>query len=407
MSTDVFPSDDLMNVAVSLEGREMDLLAEIRATDPVFWNEPSSMGPGFWSLTRYADVKLGATEATRLSSAQGTQIMDRRVEGHGAASLHNMDDPEHAKLRKITIPHLRQTKIKQWQDIIDRTAAYLVDEAVAQDGVFDLVGVVAARMPMLVLAQVLGVPEQDAPKMVDWTNRLTSSDPDDVVDADALAAARTEVLDYFARLSEERRANPSTDLVSILVTGEKDGVKLTWEELAAYYIVLVAAGNETTRQLIAGGTIALHETPGAWDRLETEDLLDSAIEEMLRYVSPVSGLRRTATEDLEIGGKTIRAGDRVMLWFSAANRDPEVFEAPDEFRIDRTPNDHLSFGWGVHFCLGAHLARAEGKALFAEVLRRGIRFELAGEPTRVGFNIFRAWREVPVRVVPAGAGRRG
>lgn len=407
MSTDVFPSDDLMNVAVSLEGREMDLLAEIRATDPVFWNEPSSMGPGFWSLTRYADVKLGATEATRLSSAQGTQIMDRRVEGHGAASLHNMDDPEHAKLRKITIPHLRQTKIKQWQEIIDRTAAYLVDEAVAQDGVFDLVGVVAARMPMLVLAQVLGVPEQDAPKMVDWTNRLTSSDPDDVVDADALAAARTEVLDYFARLSEKRRANPSTDLVSILVTGEKDGVKLTWEELAAYYIVLVAAGNETTRQLIAGGTIALHETPGAWDRLETEDLLDSAIEEMLRYVSPVSGLRRTATEDLEIGGKTIRAGDRVMLWFSAANRDPEVFEAPDEFRIDRTPNDHLSFGWGVHFCLGAHLARAEGKALFAEVLRRGIRFELAGEPTRVGFNIFRAWREVPVRVVPAGAGRRG
>ena len=407
MSTDVFPSDDLMNVAVSLEGREMDLLAEIRATDPVFWNEPSSMGPGFWSLTRYADVKLGATEATRLSSAQGTQIMDRRVEGHGAAALHNMDAPEHAKLRKITIPHLRQTKIKQWQDIIDRTAAYLVDEAVAQDGVFDLVGVVAARMPMLVLAQVLGVPEQDAPKMVDWTNRLTSSDPDDVVDADALAAARTEVLDYFARLSEERRANPSTDLVSILVTGEKDGVKLTWEELAAYYIVLVAAGNETTRQLIAGGTIALHETPGAWDRLETEDLLDSAIEEMLRYVSPVSGLRRTATEDLEIGGKTIRAGDRVMLWFSAANRDPEVFEAPDEFRIDRTPNDHLSFGWGVHFCLGAHLARAEGKALFAEVLRRGIRFELAGEPTRVGFNIFRAWREVPVRVVPAGAGRRG
>jgi cholest-4-en-3-one 26-monooxygenase len=315
-----------------------------------------------------------------------------------------MDDPEHAKLRRITIAHLRQTKIKQWQDIIDATVTTLLDDAERQDGVFDLVEVVAARLPMLVLAQVLGVPAEDAPKMVDWTNRLTSSDPDEIVDEAALAQARDEVMAYFEQLTEQRRREPAADLVSILANGEKDGVPLSWEELAAYYIVLVAAGNETTRQLVSGGAIALQETAGAWDRLEAApSLLDSAIEEMLRFVSPVSGLRRTATKDIVIGGKQIRTGDKVVLWFSAANRDPEVFEAPNEFRIDRTPNDHLTFGWGVHFCLGAHLARAEGKAFFAEVLRRGIRFELAGDPKRVPINIFRAWSEVPVRIVRAGS----
>lgn len=187
-----------------------------------------------------------------------------------------------------------------------------------------------------------------------------------------------------------------------MANGSVAGQPLTWNQLAAYYIVLVAAGNETTRHLVSGGTVALHEHD-AWARLERDrGLLPTTVEEMFRHVSPVAAMRRTALEDLTIDGRDVAAGDKVVLWFSAANRDPAVFEDPDEFRLDRTPNDHLSFGWGAHFCLGSHLARAEVRSFFGAVLDRGIRFELDGEPERLRVNLFRGWDRVPVRVVRTG-----
>lgn len=390
---------DLMDLAAFTEDREHVLFDRLRTENPVHWSDIDG-GTGFWSLTRYADVKEAAGDATRLSSAEGTQIVSRKVEG-GLASMHNMDDPEHAKLRKITVPHLRAVKIKQWQELIDECVAALLDEA-TERGEFDLVDLIAARLPMLVVSRVLGVPAPDAPRMVDWTNRLTSADPDRTVDEASLAAAREEVMAYFADLTEQRRRDPQGDLISVLATAEKDGVPLTWEELAAYYILLVAAGNETTRHLLSGGMVALHEHPGTWDRLAaTPDLVGPAVEEMFRYVTPVACMRRTATEDITLHGTTIRKGDKVVLWFAAANRDPEVFTDPHRFMPDRKPNDHLTFGWGIHFCLGAHLARAEVTAFFRETLRRGLRFDLTGTPTRLRHNLFHGWSEVPVRVVAA------
>lgn len=391
------PDIDLMDLSLVVNNRENDAYDVLRRSSPVYWNAPSDHGPGFWALTRYDDVKAAATDTERLSNASGTQIVDRKVEG-ALASLHNMDDPEHAKLRKIAVPHLRAVKIKQWQEVIESSVGALLDEAQERQD-FDMVDVVSARLPMLVLAQVLGVPAADAPRMVDWTNRLTSADPDHSVDAAALAEAREEVMSYFAELTEQRRKEPTNDLVSVLANGQKDGRPLTWDELAAYYIVLVAAGNETTRHLVSGGTLALHENAGSWDRIaKDEALLAPAVEEMFRYVSPVQAMRRTASEDLVVGGQSIAKGDKVVMWFAAANRDPEVFDAPHEFRIDRTPNEHLTFGWGIHFCLGAHLARAEVRALFAETRRRGLRFEVVGEPERVRHNLFRGWSSLPVRV---------
>jgi cytochrome P450 len=248
------------------------------------------------------------------------------------------------------------------------------------------------------------VPAGEAPRMVDWTNRLTSSDPDQTVDQTALAEARDELMSSFATLTEQRRAEPTDDLISVLANGTKNGQPLTWAELAGYYIVLVAAGNETTRHLLSGGVLAVHETPGAWDRLSAKpDLLTPAIEEMFRYVSPVACMRRTALEDMIIGEAAIARGEKVVLWFSAGNRDPGVFSQPHEFRIDRTPNEHLTFGWGIHFCLGAHLARAEVRTFFDQALRRGIRFDIAGPPKRVRHNIFRGWSQLPVRVAPIRA----
>ncbi|WP_220038497.1 cytochrome P450 [Curtobacterium sp. MCBD17_028] len=391
---------DLMDLTAFADDREMAVFAALREQDPVHWNAPSHRGPGFWALTRYADVEAAASEMPQLTSAEGTQILDRKVEG-ALQSLHNMDGQEHVALRRVTIPHLRAVKIQQWQAMIDEAVTLLLDEAEAR-GTFDLVERISARLPMLVLSRVLGIPASDAPRMVDWTNRLTSSDPDHLVDADALAEARDEVMGYFQRLTEERRADPRDDLISVMANGSVAGQPLTWNQLAAYYIVLVAAGNETTRHLVSGGTVALHEHD-AWARLERDrGLLPTTVEEMFRHVSPVAAMRRTALEDLTIDGRDVAAGDKVVLWFSAANRDPAVFEDPDDFRLDRTPNDHLSFGWGAHFCLGSHLARAEVRSFFGAVLDRGIRFELDGEPERLRVNLFRGWDRVPVRVVRTG-----
>ncbi|GAB93711.1 cytochrome P450 [Gordonia rhizosphera] len=393
------PPADLMDISIFSNDAEMPLLDELRTTDPVHWNPPSDLGPGFWALTRYADVKAAAYDNERLSSASGTQIVERKVEGK-LASLHNMDDPEHAALRKIAVPHLRAVKIKQWQDTIDEAVTHLLDDAEAQDGPFDMVHAVSARLPMLVLSRVLGVPAADAPKMVDWTNRLTSSDPADRVDEASLAEARDEVMGYFERLTEMRRREPTNDLVSVLANGEIEGRRLTWDELAAYYIVLVAAGNETARHAVSGGTILFDRHPESWEHLVTSPAeTRTAVEEILRWVTPVAAMRRTALVPLRIGERDIAAGDKVVLWFSAANRDPEVFDDPHEFRIGRTPNEHLTFGWGVHFCLGAHLARAEVRSFFAEAIRRRLRFEVTGDPVRVHHNIFRGWTNLPVRVV--------
>lgn len=392
------PKVDLMDLDLFVNSQEDAAFERLRADDPVHWNEPSDNGPGFWALTRYADVREGATNAAQLSSASGTQIVDRKVEGKGASSLHNMDDPEHAKLRKVCISHLRATKVREWQDVIDRSVTLLLDEAEEQ-GSFDMVDLISARLPMLVLSQVMGVPERDAPKMVDWTNRLTSSDPDHTVAEAALTEAREEVMAYFDDLTEQRRSEPKNDLVSILANGQVDGRPLTREELAAYYIVLVAAGNETTRHTLSGGVVALHDHPGTWERVVAdESLLNPMVDEMLRYVSAVAAMRRTASEDLVIGGKQIAKGDRVVLWFNSANRDAEVFEDPHTFRLDREANEHLTFGWGIHFCLGAHLARAEIRDFFQEARRRKLRFEVTGEPQRLRHNIFRGWSSLPVTV---------
>ncbi|WP_286899445.1 cytochrome P450 [Thermocrispum sp.] len=405
MTVSTAPEIDLMDLSIFEQSREDEVYDILRKHDPVHWNAPSDRGPGFWALTRYDDVRDAASDHERLSSAHGTQIVDRRVEGYGAPSIHNMDEPEHGKYRRIATPLLRQKKVQEWQHVIDTTVQQLLDDA-ERLGEFDLVPTVSARLPMLVLAQVLGVPEADAPKMVDWTNRLTSSDPDHKVDAAALAAAREEVLDYFSYLTEARRKEPQNDMVSVLAHGKKDDRPLTWDELSAYYIVLVAAGNETTRQAISGGTLVLHEHPDAWQRvLADESLVPPMVEEILRYVSPIQAMRRTAVVDLEIRNRQIKAGDKVVLFFGAANRDPEVFDDPHAFRIDRTPNDHITFGWGVHFCLGAHLARAEIRTYFAEARRRGLTFDVTGEPKRVRHNIFRGWTSLPVRVGRVGGGR--
>lgn len=387
---------DLMDLTPFVDGTENDVLAQLRENEPLHWNDEAN-GPGFWSVTRYADVMKVIDDPTTFINGDGTQIPSRKVEG-STSTVHNTDPPRHAKLRKLVVPHLRAVKIREWQDVIDSRVTEILDDLERHDEI-ELVGSASALLPIRVLGQVLGVPLQDCDLLMDFTNRVISDDPEFMRGPDEKERAREELFAYFKGLTEQRRAEPRNDIVSKLVQAELDGEPLSWEDLAAYYFVLVGAGNETTRNLITGTVLAFHQFPEEWEKLrDNRSLLRPAIEEMLRFVTPIRAMRRTATRDVEWEGRTIRKGDKVVLWFQAANRDPEVFADPDVVRIDRSPNDHIGFGWGIHACMGSHLARAEVAAFFGQILDRGMVLRPLGEPDRLHTNQFHAFKRLRVAV---------
>jgi cytochrome P450 len=387
---------DLMDLAPFLAGTENETFARLRSVRPLHWNDEPD-GPGFWSVTRYQDLLEIISNPTTFINGDGTQILSRKVEG-GTSTVHNTDPPRHTKLRRIAIPHLRAVKIQTWQRNIDSAVKDILDDITGREDV-DLVHSASSLLPIRALGAVLGVPVEDCGLLLDWTNRVVSDDPEYMRSPDEKERARNELFAYFRELTELRRKDPREDLVSVLSRAELDGQPLPWEDLAAYYFVLVGAGNETTRNLITGSVLAFDEFPDEWERLRAdESLLRPAIEEMIRYVTPIRAMRRTAATDVPFHGRTIKAGDKVVLWFQSANRDPEVFPDPDVVRVDRKPNDHLGFGWGIHSCLGSHLARAEATTFFREVLARGLRITPIGSPERLHTNQFHAFKRLRVCV---------
>lgn len=388
---------DLTDLGPFIDGTEHTLFRRLRELEPLHWNDEAN-GPGFWSLTRYADVMAVIEDPTTFVNGEGTQIPSRRVEGH-TPTVHNMDPPRHTAMRKVATPHLRAVKIREWQAMIDISVTGIV-ESLAAKGSVEFVDAAAALLPIQVLGQVLGVPLDDCALLVDWTNRVISDDPEFMRSPDEKDRARSEMFAYFQELTELRRAEPRNDMVSKLVAARIEGQELTWDELAAYYFVLVGAGNETTRNLLTGAVLAFGAFPGEWERLRADrSLIRPAIEEMIRWLTPIRAMRRTATRDVEMHGHTIRTGDKVVLWFQAANRDPSVFDAPDDFRIDRNPNPHVGFGWGIHMCMGSHLARAEATTFFNQILDRGLRIVPTAEPDRLHTNQFHAFKRLQVEVI--------
>lgn len=399
MTVDIGPAAgiDLTDMRPFVAGTQHELFRVLRDHDPLHWNDETDGGRGFWSLTRHDDVRAGSTDHVRLSSAEGTQLAERRVEGK-LHSLHNMDEPEHGKLRRVAIAHLRAVKIRKWQEYIDVSVAQLLDEA-EERGEVEFVHAVSANLPIRVIARVLGVPADDCPMLAEWSNVAHIQDPEYVTTDAERETARENLFGYFRDLTAQRRAEPRDDLVSVLVHGEVDDAPLSWEQLAAYYIVLMAAGNETTRHLISGAVDAFDRFPGEWERLRADRaLLAPAVEEMMRWVTPVAFMRRTALVPMQWHGRTIEPGQKVLLWYGSANRDERVFADPDRFVVDRAPNDHLTFGWGVHFCMGAHLARAEAASLFGEMLRRGLVVRPTGRPERLEATMFAGIKRMPVTI---------
>ncbi len=295
--------------------------------------------------------------------------------------------------------------MRERRDDIDRIATGILDEAAASGpSELDFVDGIAAPFPLAVIAWILGVPKDDWGHLFRWTNEIIGKDdPEYRRDGESagqtIKRARGEIDDYFCDLIAARRADPQDDLMSELLRGEVDGEPLTEAQLVAYCELLVEAGNETTRNSISGGLLAFAAHRDQWDRLrEQADLLTDGVEEILRWSSPISHFTRTATEDCEIRGVSIAAGDQLALYFGSANRDEEVFDDPFAFRVDRRPNPHLAFGFGEHFCMGAQVARVELEVIFRHLLARLDTFAVVGTVERLSSIVNGSIKHLPLRI---------
>jgi cytochrome P450 len=427
--------------ATYVRGVPFDALERLRRDHPVAWVPEIPVlgwpeGPGFWLVLRHRDVEEVLTRPRLFSSALGaTQIRDPATPealSYVRRMMLNMDPPEHSRLRRLLSRSFTPRAVARLEDRIRGHAAAICDRALgrARSGECDFAKDLAADLPLLTLADVLGVPEQDRWLLFDWSNRVIGyQDPDYAAsaefDADAGTALAAEALrlrpkadpvsgrmpdprtragmpDLYAYahlLAEQKRRDPGDDVMSILLAqrDDEDGGRVSTEEFENMFWLFAVAGNETLRNGLPGGCIALLDHPDAADRLRAAPgLLPVAVDEMLRWWTPVMTFRRTAAEDCEIGGQAIRAGDKVVVSFTSANRDDDVFTDPDTFDIRRQPNPHFVFGHGPHFCLGAHLARTQMRAMFSEVLARTSSLGYAGPPAYLRSNFQRGVKRLPI-----------
>lgn len=394
---------DLTDSSVYVPGVPHDYLASLRRRGVVWQDEAN--GPGFWAVTRYADCVAVNRDYEHFSSAlRAVFIWDLPEEELGQQQLMmlNMDPPLHTRYRRLVNKGFTPRMVSQLEQRIHETADEIID-GVIESGHADFVTDLVAELPLIVIAELLGVPREDRHRMFDWSNRMVGNeDPEYGITADQASQAAMELYAYASELFTKKRANPHEDLMSVLTQVEVDGERLSELELELFFLLLTVAGNETTRNLMSGAMQAFFDNPDQWKRLlDDRSLLEPAIEEMLRYVSPVMNFRRTAVTDFEIGGQEIKAGDKVVFFHAAANRDETVFDDPDRFDIGRDPNPHMAFGGGgPHFCLGANLARLEIKVMFEHLLDRMPDLAPAGPAERLQSNFINGIKHLPVSFTP-------
>jgi cholest-4-en-3-one 26-monooxygenase len=382
-----------------------DYFTRLRRESPIVHvAEPG--GPGYWALMKYADVVQVSSDNTLFSSwTGGTNIPDLPPDGLAMVRtiMLNMDPPAHTKYRRLVSTGFTPKQINALEPHVRQITRRIVD-AIAKRGECDFVTDVAAELPLAVIAEMLGVPEEDHHRLFDWSNRLIGfDDPEFNTSAEDGQVAATEMFMYGHQLALERRAHPRDDIVSTLMAAEVDGESLTEADFDGFFILLSVAGNETTRNLISGAMLALIEHPEQRQRLIDDlSLMPLAVEEFLRWVSPLIYFRRTATAETAVGGQAIRAGEKVVMYYPSANRDEDVFERATEFDVGRSPNPHMAFGGGgPHFCLGASLARLEIRCMFEELLTRLPDIELSEPVQRLRSNFINGIKHMPVRFTPA------
>jgi cholest-4-en-3-one 26-monooxygenase len=385
-------------------GYPHDVWARLRAEAPVAYFTPPGFEP-FWAITKHADIQQVAAQPLRFSSADGITLLRAHEQPITMDMVVTIDPPRHGPLRRVLMPRFTPRGSRAWSGDVERIAAEVLDEVEVggRSGELDFVDRIAAPLPLRVIASTLGVPRADVGLLFRWTNEIIGKDDPEFrqpgeTPPQTLLRARGELHAYFDRLIRERRGDPGDDLVSALLTAEIAGAPLTHAQLLAYCELLVEAGNETTRNAISGGLLAFAEHPAEWEKLRARpDLLPDGVEEVLRWSSPISHFKRVATQDTEVRGVTIPAGDQVALYFASANRDEDVFDEPFAFRADRRPNPHLAFGFGQHFCMGAHLARIEIEAVYRLLLERVESFEVTGPVVRLDAIINGSIKHLPIR----------
>ena len=392
---------DIQSHDLYVDGPPYERFDQLRDTHPVFRHERVNDGEidGYWAIIRHADVVTVSRQWQTYSSGDGALLIADRPDMELARMMVDMDPPEHTRVRGLVDRGFTPRAIKLMTDHYVAVTNRLVDEAMA-GGEVEFVSTVAAELPLIAISEMLGIPPEDRHKVFDWSNRMIgSTDPDYPGGIEDASNAAAELYLYAQELAADRRAHPRDDIISILVS-EHDGDALSEHEFNVFVLLLSVAGNETTRNGISHGVLAMIEHPDQWQRLRAEpELVNPAVEEILRWGTPVNTFRRVARCDVELHGQHIAAGDSVVMFYASANRDPDVFADPYTFDIGRSPNPHVTFGGGgPHFCLGSSLARLEMRALFAELARRCQRIELTGEVHRLRNAFINGIKTLPVRL---------
>jgi cytochrome P450 family 142 subfamily A polypeptide 1 len=384
--------DDIDLISGDFWGRNPhDAFTWMRANAPVYWDGRT------WGVTRYDDLKAVSKDPATFSNAQGI-----RADADPMQMMIDMDDPEHFRRRKLVNKGYTPRRVRERETEVRQACTDIID-AVCERGECDFVTDIAAWLPLIMIGNDLGVLPEDRAKLLEWSDAMLSAltgDPDALEPATMAFIGYTE---YATGVIADRTANPKDDLMSVLVHAEVDGDRLDHQAIIDESLLILIGGDETTRHVISGGAFKLLSDRDQWDRLRSDrELLPSAIEEMLRWVSPIKNMNRTATADVVLNGQQIREGDNVLLLYPSANRDEDVFEDPFRFDIARTPNDHVAFGFGTHFCLGNSLARLELKVMFEELLDRLPDLELVGgeEPAYRAANFVSGYEHMPVRFTP-------
>jgi cytochrome P450 len=382
------------------------LFSMLRRDDPVHWTEPNGYRP-FWTVSKHKDVMEIEKQNDRFINAPRTKLLSIEFESKIkeamggrpmlVRAINQMDNPDHAKYKKLTHAWFQPKQVRLLEESISRLARESIDRMLAHGGACDFYNDVVVRYPLKVIMLILGIPDEHGQHLLDITRAYFGGGDPEMQRGSDLIGATMAYMDFFRGIARERRSHPTNDVATLIATAEVDGSLIGEFEASSYFVALASAGHDTTSATLAGGLLALIQNPDEMQKLRTKpDLIPAAVDEMVRWVSPVKHFFRTATETYTLRGKTIRPGDHLMMAYPSANRDDEAFERPFSFIADRNPNRHLGFGFGIHACIGMYLAKIEMVIFFRELLARVNSVALTGEPAWIETSFLGGVKRLPI-----------